>query len=141
MISLAVGSKLLCQSSQNLRWLAQFVFPNAYDMPTAEAQGPCHLSVASFITGHLVNPEIPIALRDAQVFWAPVPETSIHENDKALLAEREIRSAKERDVSPPARDAGGAQQLRQGELSLLVAAPTNAGHHLRAFGLGENVDH
>lgn len=110
-------------------------------MPTAEAQSPCHLSVASFITGQLVNPEIPIALGDAQVFWASMPETAIHENDKMLLAEREIRSAKERDVSPPARDAGDAQQLRQGELSLLVAAPTNARHHLRAFGLGENVGH
>jgi hypothetical protein len=70
-----------------------------------------------------------------------MPETAVYEDDKALLAKREIRPAEQRGMSPPSGDTPGAKQFRQSKLSLLVAASANAGHDLGAFGFSENVRH
>ena len=62
-------------------------------------------------------------------YTAPSPTSRIrapNKDDHPFLAKREIWPSQKRSVPPPARDARRAQQVRQGKLSLFVAAPANS---------------
>ena len=117
------------------------MLPNTQNAPAELPQLARHPPVTHFVGRKLFQPERPVVYGHGRVLRAAMPEAAVHEDDNALLAEGEIRSAKKRRVSAPAGDARCVQQFCQREFSRLVAAPENSGHHLGAFGFGEDVRH
>jgi hypothetical protein len=60
---------------------------------------------------------------------ATVPEATIHEHGKPLLAENKIGLAGQRLLPTPARDAVGAENGGEFEFRVFVAVRTNRRHH------------
>ena len=126
---------------------AGFVFPgegvflDAQDAPAALAQGAADQAVASVVAAELFAPEGAVALRQPAMERAAMPETAVHEDGDFGGAENEIRFAKQRLSAPPAVEAVGAKDFGQREFRVPVAVGTDAGHHLGAFGFGEDVGH
>lgn len=117
------------------------MFPNSDDTPAEFAQLTIHAAIACFIVGKFLFPEGPVAGRRLAVLGATVPETTVNENGDTSCVEHEVRFPENRLVAPPAGDMMPAEEFHQGDFRVLIAVSTNAGHDLRAFGLGENVGH
>ena len=75
------------------------------------------------------------------LFWASMPKTTIHEDHHPLLWKSEVRPAKNRKVSSPASYFVLSKQASQRDFGILVAAPTNPGHHLRPLRFGKHISH
>jgi hypothetical protein len=72
----------------------EFVLPNPQDAPAGTAQGAVDQLVARFVRGKFPTPERAVVFGLGGVLWAAVPETAVHENGKAHLAENEVGFAK-----------------------------------------------
>ncbi len=83
------------------------------------------------------------------MFWTAVPETTIHKERHPLPLEHKIRPHPETsdfgfrtsdfNLPPPAGDPVRAQQPRQRQFRVPVAATANSRHHLGPLRLGENT--
>lgn len=72
---------------------------------------------------------------------ATVPEAAIDEDGGAESRKDKVRLAEDALTPPPACDAMPTKHFNQGEFGIFISMPANPGHHLRAFGFGENVGH
>jgi hypothetical protein len=77
-----------------------------------------------------------------------MPEASVHgchsdrrEESRSELGKNKIRSAKHRRMTTPSGNPLAAEEPHQGHFRFFVSATTDARHHLRSLGFGENVRH
>jgi hypothetical protein len=124
------------------RWVfGKVVLPDSQDMPTLLTQGFCNQTVATFVCREFFLPKRPVVDGRVGMLRAAMPKTSVHEDDDAVLAEREVGFSEKRLMSSPAGDAVGAKKRGKHKLGFLVSTSANARHHFRPFDLGENVRH
>jgi hypothetical protein len=76
-----------------------------------------------------------------QMFWAAMPEASIHKNRGFALAKNEIRSPKNRLIAPPASYVIFSEYFNQGEFSGFVSPASDSRHHFRTLFFGKNISH
>ena len=117
------------------------MFPDADYTPVESVKRSIHQEVSLGIRGEFFQPKLAIALRHVGMLGAAMPEAPIDKNDHALTLEREVRSAKQFLIPPPAGDPGGTKQLCQCEFRCLVATSSNTGHHFGTLRFGEDVRH
>jgi hypothetical protein len=119
----------------------EVVFPDAEDAPAAGAEFAGDEAVAGGVGGEFFAPEGGVVFGLGGVFGTAVPKATVHKYGEAELGEDEVGFAEDRLMASPAGDAVSAEQGSQGQLGFLVSTPANAGHHLGALGLGEDVRH
>ena len=117
------------------------MLPNPNHVPSTLAQNPVVPPITGLVRVYLPTPILRIGLRPSAVFRATVPEAAVDKNGQADRGQDEVRAAGQRLVTPPARDVGGAQDGREFQLCVLVAAGFDGGHDLAALYLCENVGH
>lgn len=124
-----------------LATLDEVVLPNSDDAPASLTQRAVDTAVAGLVGGHLLLPEGAVVGRELGVLRTGVPEAAVHEEREPLLPEHKIGFSEHGLPTAPAGDAVPAEVLHQGEFGVLVAMPTDAGHDLGSFRLGEDVRH
>lgn len=117
------------------------MLPDSDNAPAGFAQRAVDEPVAGLIRSEFFCPKGAVVGRYVGVLRATVPEAAVHKNRDLQRGKNKIRPAKNRTVSPPARNAVLPEQLYQSELGFLVAASANARHHFGALRSGEDVRH
>lgn len=117
------------------------MFPQPHHAPAAPAQLPGHGEVTGSVAGEFGQPVAPVATGIPSVEWTTVPEAAIDEYRKAFTSKDEIRSARQRDVSPPADDPASFENGGKLELRVPVSARTDRRHHQRSLCLRKDVAH
>ena len=74
-------------------FLGNFTFPDNYDMPAKCLKGSDISGIPLFVTADflLPKPHIGTGFPVAGLPWMAVPETTIHEYDRMIFPEHEIR--------------------------------------------------
>lgn len=124
-----------------LVFAGEFMAPDAQHTPAGAAEGAVDETVAGLVAGNLLPPEFRVGLGLRGVDRATVPETTVDEDGEFEFGENEIGFAEDRGFATPAGDAVQPENRHQLQLRVLVPGATDAGHDVRAFGLGENVAH
>jgi hypothetical protein len=75
------------------------------------------------------------------MFWATVPETTVHKNGQTCFDENEIRFAENRLMPPPSFEVMLTQKLCQRYFRFLITASANPRHYFRPLRFCENVGH
>ncbi len=129
----------------------QGVFPHAQHPPARAAERPRHPRIPPFVAENLPPPPRRPARRPGCVPRAAMPETTIHEERHPLPLEYKIRPHPETsdfgfrtpnfNLPSPAGDPVRAQQPRQRQFRVPVAATANPRHHLGPLRHGENISH
>jgi hypothetical protein len=117
------------------------MLPNPEYAPAARPKRPANQLVAPLICFEFLLPELAIINGEIRVFRALMPETSIHKDRQFEFGKDKIRFPRNWPVATPPGDALSAEELHQSNFRLLVSASTDARHHLRAFGFGEDIGH
>lgn len=123
------------------RTFCQIVFPNPHDEPILFAERATDPQITRPIRFEFLFPEFAVAGRGIAMLGTAMPETSVHEDCDLHILKHKVRFAEYGLLTSPAGHALLAQQLHQGEFSVLVASPPNPGHDFGALRLGENVRH
>src|ERR1035438_2741536 len=131
--------------------VSQITFPNPQPLPASQPQGTVHDPVTGFVTSKFLFPEGAMVRRLGRVLGTAMPETTVHEQREPHLPEHEIRPYFEFLLSafrfpnfkmpPPSSDMIHAQQLRQRQFRVPIAARTNPRHDFGTFRLGKDVRH
>lgn len=105
---------------------ADVVFPNAEDAPASLAEKAINPAVPGLVGGELFPPERATNRRESGVPGTAVPEAAVNEDGQTTFWKCEVGRAGNFQVTPPAGNMMAAEQLHQGKLGVLVAAPANA---------------
>jgi hypothetical protein len=117
------------------------MLPKPEHCPACLGQGSFDNRVSLLVAAEFRKPILAIAAWFTAMLGAPMPETTVNEDGKALWAKSKIGAADKRLVAPPASYSIGTQNGSQLLLSVFVAARSDSGHDQRALFLCEYVRH
>lgn len=106
----------------DFRPLAEAALPHPCHLPPLLAKLPADAAVAAPVGYNLHPPELAPRFRGPVTTRASMPEATVDEDREFLLGEREVGSARQREVPPPANDSVCAQQREHPHLGCLVTS-------------------
>lgn len=103
-------------------WL-KLAFPNLDDMPSHVAQPDALVKVTPAVSLYLVPPECRVRLRQDIILasFMPVPKTAVHEDNRPILAENNIRTARQPPDMYPITESARKKKLPDNKFRLRVA--------------------
>ena len=118
--------------------VGRLVLPRANDLPPGSNEGDVYTLISIGIASQLRLPVVTVALRYVAVFWAAVPEASVHEDRDLPPAEHDVGSHGDRASMQAVIDAkAGTTRVERGTNGAL-GARVSAGiarHALRDLGV------
>lgn len=80
------------------------MFPNANHLPAIPAQAPCHNTITPLVSRDFLLPKSGVLLGLCSVPWTSMPEAAVHKHTEPILAENEVRFARQIVAATPTGD-------------------------------------